>query len=79
MATADVHILIITGFARSYSLHVEPCLIFETGISMYEARAIRLDCRIWHLVNAYRDCSATSRNSEKQGRLCEEGLDAGTL
>jgi hypothetical protein len=52
MAIVDVRILIITGFARSYSLYVEPCLIFETDMRVGEARAIRLECRICQFVNA---------------------------
>jgi hypothetical protein len=36
----------------SYSLYVEPCLIFETDMRVGEARAIRLECRICQFVNA---------------------------
>jgi hypothetical protein len=52
IAVAEDPILMITGFTRSCSLHVEPRSIFETSMFMCETRAIRLKCRIRHLVNA---------------------------
>lgn len=59
MAIVEEHSLMITGFARSYGLHVGLGLVFKSRMPMNEAWAIRRECRFWQPDNDLPNCSTT--------------------